>query len=267
MAASSQYFEILLGSKFKEGKEDDVTLEGIDGPTLKLIIQFCYTGDIEINEENIDDVILAASSMELLLLEKKCADFWAKRLRFENWVDIYMKADKYTLSELKRKIFQLICESFERVPVDDLARVDQFFFRDVLKYEKIQVPEQILFTRLMQWIAHEPNEREKNVVEFIKFIRLEHLPGQVNPFLSKFFQIQVSIFVCHRPINMFRGCFLFSFAVFERNRRAILLEVRMPRFDSKRISKTCTRHRNGVSATVSHTQEYLLCVLRDDGVK
>lgn len=179
MAAASQYFEVLLGQKFKEGKEEDVTLEGIDGPTLKSIIDFCYTGLIDINEENIDEIILAASSMELLLLEKKCSDFWAKRLRFENWVDIYIKADKYTLTELKSKIFHLICESFERVPADDLARVDQFFFRDVLKYEKIQVPEQILFTRLQQWIAHDPSERTKFVAEFIKYIRLEHLPGQV----------------------------------------------------------------------------------------
>lgn len=182
MAAASQYFEILLGRKFKEGKEEDVTLEGIDGQTLKSIIDFCYTGLIDINEENIDDIILAASSMELLLLEKKCSDFWAQRLRFENWVDIYIKADKYTLTELKSKIYCLICESFERVPSEDLARVDQFFFRDVLKYEKIQVPEQILFTRLQQWISHDPSERVKFVAEFIKYIRLEHLPGQV-PFL------------------------------------------------------------------------------------
>lgn len=179
MAAASQYFEVLLGQKFKEGKKEDVTLEGIDGSTLKSIIDFCYTGLIDINEDNIDDIILAASSMELLLLEKKCSDFWAKRLRFENWVDIYIKADKYTLTELKAKIFHLICESFERVPADDLARVDQFFFRDVLKYEKIQVPEQILFSRLQQWIAHDPIERVKFVAEFIKYIRLEHLPGQV----------------------------------------------------------------------------------------
>lgn len=123
--------------------------------------------------------------MELLLLEKKCSDFWTKRLRFENWVDIYIKADKYTLTELKSRIFQLICESFERVPAGDLARVDQISFRDVLKYEKIQVPEQFLFARLQRWIAHDPIERVKFVVEFIKYIRLEHLPGQVTFSLSR----------------------------------------------------------------------------------
>lgn len=256
MAAASEYFEVLLGQKFKEGKEEDVTLEGIDGSTLNLIINFCYTGIIDINEQNIDDIILAASSMELLLLEKKCSDFWAKRLRFENWVDIYIKADKYTLTELKSRIFQLICESFERVPSADLARVDQFFFRDVLKYEKIQVPEQILFTRLQQWIAHDPNERVKFVAEFIKYIRLEHLPGQV-PFRS--------------PSANDRGqsidsvfC-LFVSSVPQRNCRAVLSRSRLHGADSEWISKTGSMHRHDVSPTISHTEEYLLCVLRDVG--
>lgn len=180
MAAASQYFEALLGQKFKEGKEDDVTLEGIDGRTLKMIIDFCYTGRINVSDENIDDIILAASSMELVMLERKCSDFWAKRLRFENWVDIYIKADKYSLTDLKSKIFQLICDHFERVPADDLVHVDQCFFRDLMKNERIQVPEQLLFTRLQQWIAYEPIERTKYANEFIKFIRLEHLAGQVN---------------------------------------------------------------------------------------
>lgn len=180
MAAASQYFEALLGQKFKEGKEDDVTLEGIDGRTLKMIIDFCYTGRINVSDENIDDIILAASSMELVMLERKCSDFWAKRLRFENWVDIYIKADKYSLTDLKAKIFQLICDHFERVPADDLVHVDQCFFRDLMKYERIQVPEQLLFTRFQQWIAYEPIERTKYANEFIKFIRLEHLAGQVN---------------------------------------------------------------------------------------
>lgn len=75
MAAASECFKSYFGSQFEEGWNKEVVLKEFDGPMLKLIIDFCYTGRVAVTEANVNDIRAAASSLKLTALEQKIHGF------------------------------------------------------------------------------------------------------------------------------------------------------------------------------------------------
>lgn len=91
MATSSEYFETLLAPHVVEGRKDEVIIEDIDGPTLKSIIDYCYTGCIDITEENVDSIFAAASKSEFTELVRRCRKFCDARIpRFRFLPDLVL---------------------------------------------------------------------------------------------------------------------------------------------------------------------------------
>lgn len=147
---------------------------------LKTILDFIYSGQIDINEENVGDIVAAASSMELIALEERCGKFWAVDLKVENCVEIYLNADKYRLSDLHTKALKFVCNHFEAVPIDDIQQLDEKNLLDVLKYDEITAPETIIFNRLSQWMNQNKVEADEFASNMLDAIRLNHIPYPVS---------------------------------------------------------------------------------------
>lgn len=159
------------------GTEKNILLKHIDGPTLKIILDFIYTGHIEITGDNVDAVIAAASSMELIAIEEICGKFWVANLSNENCVDIYLSADKYNLMDLRSKALNFISKNFEAVPI--IRQIDDQNFEKIIKHDKITAAETIVLDRLVEWINRNESKSVKVVADLLKSIRLECIPNKV----------------------------------------------------------------------------------------
>lgn len=199
MIATSSYFEALLGPNFLEGSSSsDIILPHIDGATLKLVIDYCYSGRIDINEDNVNNIVFAASSMELIELEKMCCHFWKEHLNTYNCIDIYTNADKYSFDSLKRKSFQTICNEFENVPPDDFLRLDFNNFIELLQCDKIETSEEIVFNQMKLWLENNTIENENKIFDIFKCIRLECFSGE---FLSESVEPLFEAFNCSELVT------------------------------------------------------------------
>lgn len=177
---------MLLGPNFREGTENEIILKSIDGPTLKAVIHYIYFGQIELNEENIESVLAAASGMELISLEKKCEEYLDEILSKENCTDSLGLADKYNLLQLKANALKIVCENFKNIPMDDFLQMDGTVFAKLLQRDEFEAPEFHIFEILVKWSEHhrEQAARAKFVPDLLKSIRLECLPAEVLPIHS-----------------------------------------------------------------------------------
>lgn len=116
MAAASEFFEILLTTNFSEGGNDEIVAKEIKGTCLKMIIDFCHTGHIALNEENVSDIAAAAASMELTLLERKCYQYLELRCSDDSLLLSLKSADKCDIKNLHKKHMSRSREYFEEVP-------------------------------------------------------------------------------------------------------------------------------------------------------
>lgn len=176
MMSSSSYFKALLGPNFEEGQKDEVPIANIDGPTLKLIIDFCYTGKIKITDANIMEIVAAASVMNLVRIEQMCEQFWNDKLRVANCVEIFGCADKYSFLDLRQKSLDFICEHFVDVAPSDLQELEFEFIAEVLKCNEINALEEYIFQQMLQWVDCDGEKRSQYCADVLKMIQMEKIP-------------------------------------------------------------------------------------------
>lgn len=177
--ASSRYFAALLGPNFRDCAEKKIVLDEIDGPMLKTILDFVYTGIVEINGNNVDSVVAAASKMELIALEERCGEFWGANLALANCVEVFLNADKYQFENLRVEALKFVCNHFEDISNDDFRQFDANNFHEVLGNDQIAAAETIVFDRLAQWLSQNGTGAKKRETELLQLIRLEHIPFAV----------------------------------------------------------------------------------------
>lgn len=192
MAAASKYFKSLFAASFEDWRRDDIIFSQIDGPTLKMIIDFCYIGRTALTETNVYDVLAAAKSMELPKLEQKCREFCGINMSDCNLVTTLLNADKYDLKELRQKSIRAICDDFENIPINELQKLDGNIFCEILNNDAVAASETIIFNRLKKWLSNHEHLRLKFAGKLLNAIRLEHIPLKVNVDL---FGIFVFVFI------------------------------------------------------------------------
>ncbi|XP_015768345.1 PREDICTED: kelch-like protein 21 [Acropora digitifera] len=60
LASFSPYFEALLGDNWKEGNKEEIEIPGLDEGAVSDLIEFAYTGKINIDKDNVLTLLEAA---------------------------------------------------------------------------------------------------------------------------------------------------------------------------------------------------------------
>lgn len=195
--SASKYFRALLGPHFKEGQEKEMPVSDVDGPTLKAIIDFCYSGNIKITSENVDRVLAAASAMELVLIEKKCEQFWGDHLSTGNCVDTFLRADKYSFTDLRKKLLEFMCKNFKAVADKQILDLEYQHLSEILKCDEIHALEDDIFECLERWIEYDNENRSKYVPNLFQFIRLGKITQPVRPNEFNYTKCECRMFNLH----------------------------------------------------------------------
>lgn len=77
-----------------ESKQEVVELHDIDAPSLKQLIDFAYTGEIIITEENVQVLLPASSLLQMQSVREACCKFLLRQLHPSNVLGIRSFAGK-----------------------------------------------------------------------------------------------------------------------------------------------------------------------------
>lgn len=75
---------------------------------------------------------------------------------------------------------KMIIKNFEQITTHQLRQLNTLQFLDILKSDKIEAREQIIFTKLKEWVDGNEDERSKYVPECMKHIQLNRINGDVS---------------------------------------------------------------------------------------
>lgn len=79
---ASPFFEKLItydGKKYTTGNLQVVTFPDISFPIMKEIVNYCYTGKINVSGANVEELLIAADYMAIENIVDACEDFKAKK--------------------------------------------------------------------------------------------------------------------------------------------------------------------------------------------
>ena len=112
LCASSQYFQAMFSCDLKESRHGKVFIENMSPWTMKRLLDFIYTGKIEISYENVIDLFNAAVLFQLSKLVDKCISYVKKNVDLSNCVEIYLFGSMHGLKDLQAYTYQFILENF-----------------------------------------------------------------------------------------------------------------------------------------------------------
>lgn len=172
----------MFTGSLRETKEEEITLIDVHGEPLQILVQYCYTGTIELREDNVETLLATACLLQLTPVVNACCNFLAKQLHPSNCLGFALFAEQqscHTLFELSTSYtcqhFMQVCKNqeFYQLSAEQLA--------NLLKSDDLNVPtEKDVFHALMAWIQHDFDAREKHIPDLLGLIRLPLLPPTVS---------------------------------------------------------------------------------------
>ena len=176
LSAVSDYFRAMFNSNVREAVEKEIAIQDIEADVFQLLINYIYTGKLEVSEENVEKVLSAANMLQLKLVVDASCDFLVKQLHpsnclgirsfadLQNCQHLYVAAHNYTMEHF-RKVIQN--QEYLALPLDQMCKL--------LENDNVNVvSEAEMFEAMLLWINYEES-RKANLPQLLARIRLHHL--------------------------------------------------------------------------------------------
>ena len=132
LAASSAYFMVMFQSELYESHQSKIPIKEMEASTLRLVLDYVYTGKAELSVDNVQNVLSAANLFQMVYLRDGCASFMMNHISVDNCVGVYFFArahECYDLADTARQLiyteFQSVClePEFLSLPADKLIDI------------------------------------------------------------------------------------------------------------------------------------------------
>ncbi|CAG9862396.1 unnamed protein product [Phyllotreta striolata] len=108
LAACSDYFRAMFTDNMLEATQDEICLNGITAKGFHQLLDYAYTTRLALNIANVQDVLEAASHVQMLPVIQTCSNFLQTQIDIDNCVDIATIAETYSLSQLSTKVYRFM---------------------------------------------------------------------------------------------------------------------------------------------------------------
>lgn len=96
LSACSPYFRAMFTGELEESRQTEVTIRDIDENAMELLIDFCYTSHIIVEESNVQSLLPAACLLQLAEIQDICCEFLKRQLDPQNCLGIRAFADTHS---------------------------------------------------------------------------------------------------------------------------------------------------------------------------
>ncbi|XP_055340167.1 kelch-like protein 5 [Paramacrobiotus metropolitanus] len=122
LSAVSPYFRTMFSPKYVEHYQRQIQLAQADATAVGLLLDFAYTGKLEICEDNVETLLITADRLEFCIVRKECCEFLAEQLDAGNCLGIARFAHSLGCTDLEKKAKQFANKHFL-----DVVREDEFY--------------------------------------------------------------------------------------------------------------------------------------------
>ncbi|KAJ5070283.1 pep-cterm sorting domain-containing protein [Anaeramoeba ignava] len=189
LSSRSHYFKSLFKSKMKEFQENKLILQDVSSSILSSILNYFYSGKIEINLENAIEILIFSSKYLIDELIEFSSNFIKNNLQFETIVDVLKLSESMNLNQLLDSSYRFISENFDEfIKTSHFLELEENHLNLILSNDALTINEFELFQSIIKWGKHkliinkekELNKEEKeklqnqisNIIDKIRFIDL-----------------------------------------------------------------------------------------------
>ena len=162
ISAASPFFCKLLQSDMKENREGIIRLEEISGTIMEDVLEFIYTGTVEVTQENAEELIAAGNYLIIPSLKTISGRVLERKMSYANCISTFYLAEKYECDELITNSRLFIHKNIVAV-----AKLDEFLQLEAKEIERWILSDEItvneeadVFKIILDWVNHRKSERK-----------------------------------------------------------------------------------------------------------
>ena len=174
LSVAIPFFYQLLQSDMKENREGIVRFEEISGSVMEDVLEFIYTGTVEVTEENAEELVVATNYLLVPNLKTISGRFIQQQMCELNCISTFYFAEKYDCEELLNDSKSFIHANFRSV-----ADMSEFLSLDAKEVERWISSDEIVveteadvFQIAQKWVEHNKSERKAVFEELLRHVRL-----------------------------------------------------------------------------------------------
>ena len=173
LAAASDYFKAMFKCGLKESTSDTVQLT-MEPEILRSVVDYIYTGQIELRVDNVEDLVKSADVLSLECLKTTCADFMISQVDPHNCFQLCRFSTLYRLDQLQKVTRQFICAEFKTVAFNaEFKELTSSELIEFIKDDAVNVAdEDVVFEAVIGWIRHDIDKRRSSFEEIMEYVRL-----------------------------------------------------------------------------------------------
>ena len=177
LSAASPFFCKLLESEMKENREGIVRFEEISATVMEDVLEFIYTGTVEVTQENAKELIAAGNYLMIPSLKTVSGRFLQGEMSNTNCISTFYFAEKYDCVELIRNSRKFVHENFASVgEMDEFLSLEAKEVAVWISSGEIAVEaEASVFKIILKWVEHGESERKAAFKELFRHVRLSCL--------------------------------------------------------------------------------------------
>ncbi|XP_053549558.1 actin-binding protein IPP [Bombina bombina] len=180
LAASSPYFAALLAGGLRESSNDVVQIQGVEPSSFELLLDFIYTGSVNISTENVQELLTAADMLQLDHVVDLCCDFLKGHVDPANCIGFFQLSEQLVCQSLLEYTESYIHAHFPEVQQgEEFPALTKDQLVRILRSEELCIEDEYqVFSAAMIWIQKDIGTRKRHVVEVLEPVRFSLLPPQ-----------------------------------------------------------------------------------------
>ncbi|KAK0160479.1 hypothetical protein PV328_007887 [Microctonus aethiopoides] len=174
LAAGSAYFNAMFTGGLVEEQQELVEIHAISANILTMLVDFIYTGNVDITQDNVQELFAAADMLELDEVVSGCIAYLQQQLHNTNALGIYRFAEAHNRLDLMETALRFIEVNFPQVSQEEeFLDLPKEYLVHFLSSEYIHVDTEFqVFQAAYKWITHDIPARRCYVFEILAHIRL-----------------------------------------------------------------------------------------------
>ncbi|CAF1195502.1 unnamed protein product [Adineta ricciae] len=191
LASASPYFASLFSHQnmFQADalEEVDLTKTCPCPVALKIILDFIYTSEVQLNDKIVMPILTISIPILLDDLIELCVTYLRDQLHPSNCIGLLLYGKQYQCDSLRQAAEDYIHSHFEEVVRhEEFLSLNLHDLCSIFKNDKVKVPcESIIYTAAMQWCRHDPANRRPQLGEVFPCIRFQLLePSLIRRLIS-----------------------------------------------------------------------------------
>ncbi|XP_062405495.1 kelch-like protein 3 isoform X1 [Sardina pilchardus] len=184
LASCSPYFCAMFTGDMSESKAQRVEIRDVDGLTLSCLVEYIYTAEVQVSEDNVQVLLPAASLLQLMDVRQVCCEFLQAQLHPSNCLGIRAFADLHTCTALLSHAHAYAEQHFsEVVQGEEFMTLSLQQVCSLIASDKLTVSsEEKVFEAMVAWINHDKEARLEHMPKLMEHVRL--------PLLSRDYLVQ-----------------------------------------------------------------------------